>query len=167
VASGAVQSNTGQQVPGNPSGSRAQPGLYITRLAASDSSLRVPDPGIKLVDFPVQTGTSFSSAATDGVTTMTYTSTVNTVPARVDACGVLLDVYQVDLAGEISKQTTNTADQGYVRATFKASYGVAPQFGGLVVWEKVDIASANVSRTEEATVNQEPARAQAVAGGAG
>lgn len=160
VVTGTAQTDTGQQVPGNPAGSRAQPGLYITRLAASDTGLRVPDPGIKVVEFPVATGASFSTAASDGVTTMTYTSTVNRVPARVDACGVLLDVFQVDLTGEITKQTDSPGDQGYVRATFNASYGVAPQFGALVVWEKVAITSADVSRTEEATINQEPARPQ-------
>jgi hypothetical protein len=161
VAEGTVQTQTGQQAPGSPVGSREQPGLYIVRLAASDPGLRLPEPGIKLVEFPVAAGAAFTTAATDGVTTVSYTSTVNPVPARVDACGVLLDIYRVDVVGEITK---STSQDGYVRAQFNASYGVATQFGALVVWEKVDITSADVSRTLEATINQEPARPQPAEG---
>lgn len=157
VAENAAETQTGQEVPGAPAGSRVQPGLYITRLAASDTGFRAADPGIKLVEFPVVPRATFTTAASDGVTTMTYTSTVNPVPARVDACGVLLDVHQVDLTGEISRSTEN---EGYVRARFAASYGVATQYGGLVAWEKVEISSEEVSRTLEATINQEPARPQ-------
>jgi hypothetical protein len=108
-----------------------------------------------VVDFPVASGATFTTTASDGVTTIAYTSTVNTLPSRVDACGVLLDVHQVDLKGEITK---SAADDQLVRAQFSASYGVAPQFGALVVWEKVEINSGDVSRTMEATINQEPAR---------
>lgn len=161
VAENTAETHAGQEAPESPAGSRAQPGLYIVRLAASDPGFRVPDPGIKVVEFPVVTGATFTTAATDGVTTVAYTSTVSSVPARVDACGVLLDVHQIDVSGEITK---STAQEGYVRAQFTASYGIATQFGALMVWEKVEITSDDVARKLEATINQEPARPQAVEG---
>jgi len=52
---------------------------------------------------------------------------------------------------------TKLTDQGTIRAEFTSAYGVATQFGGLIVWEKTKVTSDDVERKLEATINQLPA----------
>jgi hypothetical protein len=153
-----VEGNSGQEVPDeHPEGSRIQPGLYLTRIDADDPDVRFSDPGMKVVDFPIKAGATFRSAATDGVTTVNYTSTVPTSRPRVDACGTLIDVLAVDLSGQIARRTPTGE---VVTALFTSSYGIATQYGGVIVWERAEVASGPVSRRIEATITSVPAAAK-------
>lgn len=155
---GVVEGNTGQEVPEeHPEGSRVQPGLYLTRIGSDDSAVTLDDPGLKVVDFPITAGATFRSAATDGVTTLNYTSTVPTDRPRIDACGTLIDVLRVDLTGQIARRT-ETGE--VVTALFSSSYGIATQYGGVIVWERAEVASGPVSRRIEATITSVPAAAK-------
>jgi hypothetical protein len=158
TGAGTVENDTGQSVPReHPEGSRIQPGLYLTRIDSDDSAVTLKDPGLKIVDFPIKPGAVFRSVATDGVTTLNYTSTVPAERPRIDACGTLIDVHRVDLTGQIARRA---ATGEVVTALFNSSYGIATQYGGVIVWERAEVASGPVSRRIEATIDSVPAPAK-------
>lgn len=168
-AGGTVEGGTGQDVPGDPTGAGIKPGFYLRNVdSGSDDSRKLPEPGLKLVDLPIQVGQSFHTAGTDGVTTMEYTSTVNRDRPRVDACGDLIDAFQIDLEGTISQKSQQSDEM--VIGNFTASYAIAPQFGGLIVQEATEVTSdANglpvAKRTLNATINSVPKKPKAPGGG--
>lgn len=135
--------------------------------SGSSDDVTLPDPGLKLVDLPVQVGASFHIARTDGVTTMEYTSTVNRDRPRIDACGQLIDAFQIDLEGTISRQSAQTNEVAIGDVT--ASCAIAPQFGGLVV-EEATKASSNANgvhlaqRTLNATISSIPRKSKSPRG---
>lgn len=145
-------------------GARSKPGLYLMRVDSPSGTFVVPEPGLKLVELPIQLNASFQTAGTDGSTTMSYTSTVNRDQPKVDACGELIDAFQIDLKGTISQPSRQT--DGVIIGNFTASYAIAPQFGGLIVQEATDVTSdANgvplAKRTLNATINRVPEKPKA------
>jgi len=151
-------------LPNDPTGARIKPGLYLTQVDSPSGTFAVPEPGLKLVDLPIQLNASFQTAGTDGSTTMSYTSTVNRDQPKVDACGELIDAFQIDLKGTISQPSRQT--DGVIIGNFTASYAIAPQFGGLIVQETTDVTSdANgvplAKRTLNATINRIPEKPKA------
>lgn len=163
-----VESATGVDVPVDGAGDLSaiedllpSPGVYLVRTdtpAKLTPTLSLPVdfeyPGLKLTSLPMQPGQSFHTAGTDGATTMSYTSTVSQDRPRVDACGDLIDAYQIDLEGTVSQPSETTGQP--VSGDFTAAYAIAPQFGGLIVEETTRVVSDVASKKWHAVINRIP-----------
>ena len=109
-------------------------GLYLQEQNQGGSDFR-PNPPVLLMPFPGQSGTSFQGGGTDptnGPTTMTIDPQGGTVVdrAHVDACGVVLDSWQVDIAGRVA----NARGAGLAQ-TIKLSLRIATQYGAFSVMD--------------------------------
>ena len=135
-----------------------EPGLYITRVDSTDTTGETrsfaPTPALRLAALPLVRGAVVESRGVDPQTamTMSFTSTV-TGKARVDACGVPLDSWTLDLTdGQVLSPEENL--------DFTSTYSVGTQYGGLVLRETVayagEVDGAGVSRTNTATIAQVP-----------
>ena len=139
----------------------SQPGaIYIDRIVTNDRrnpKVRPtfdPNPDLKLLEFRALNGTNYRSSGTDGTTTMSFNATIG-VNTRVDACGTLLDAIPVEVTQGV------LAGPDGVAANFTATYVFAPQYGGLVVMDKLTMQTASstggVATTEmTSTINREP-----------
>lgn len=135
----------------------APPGFYLAKVASPGALAFQPaPPGIPIARFPIDLGTVFDAAGSDGATTMSWRSTVQP-KATVDACGTPIDTYTVELSqGRIARGSTTES------LTFTSLYNLGTQYGGLPLLLKSDVAgtatgTTPVSRTEMMTINQEPA----------
>lgn len=138
-----------------PSGSTA--GIYLARVATSGNVKPfLPQfPGIQVVRLPLDLGTTFDAAGTDGTTTMSWRSTVKE-KRNVDACGTPLDSYVIELTnGRI------TSGEDAEALTFTSTIWLGSQFGGL----PLRIATATtgtsppdikITRNVEMTIDREP-----------
>lgn len=142
--------------PSDPAGIPA--GLYLTAVEEANSTVafRPQFPGIPIVQAPMTTGDSLDAVGTDGITTMSWRSTV-LGKTSVDACGTLLDSYLVELTdGRISGGERNET------VNFTSRMHIGPQFGGLVLASST---SANgtaqggmlVNRSSAITIATKPA----------
>lgn len=148
-----------------------------------------PTPALQLLSFPMVTGQSVTTRSVDPATgqVVALRSTVD-VKTRTDVCGTLIDTQVVKVDGEIGtcslpaeppsevppvpEPTAQPCDLGSVTLqgtseTFRATYHVATQYGGLVVEDVVDVftemSGGNVARTNHATLNRVPLPAAAPA----
>jgi len=113
-----------------------RPGLYLTQSDRNSmDGFAPPAPGMKLVEFPVEGGASFAATATDGVTTIDYTSTVAFSPVVLDACDTWVEGWPVTIEGTVASNDPEYL--GHQLARFEAEYVIAPQFGGLILEERV------------------------------
>lgn len=112
-------------------------GLYVASLVSrrSDGATSRFEPPLpmKLVDLPMVANTSVASAGTDprSATTVSWRTTVRQ-KVRVDACGVPLDAYRVELVG-------GRVDGPDTNVDFVATYTIATQFGGLFVADTIEV----------------------------
>jgi hypothetical protein len=107
------------------------PGLYIAKVDSGASMPFTPKPELLLLPFPANTGTTFTAAGSDGLTTLSYDGTVSQVD-RVDACGEFVDAVTVVLKN--GRASSGRAEAGTaVVENFEASYAIATQYGGLAV----------------------------------
>ncbi len=127
-------------------GLSTSPGLFLTRAdSGTAAGFRLPAPGMKLVDFPIVAGASFSASATDGVTTVDYSSSLGFSPVAVNACGSWIEGWPVTLTG-----TVVSADPEYLGhqlARFTARYVIGPQYGGLAIDEYVTVTTTDAAGT--------------------
>lgn len=136
------------------------PGLYVydvkSRGSDGQESVFTPVPSLQLAAFPLVRGAVVEARGADATTgtVMTWNSTV-TGKARVDACGTPLDSWVLDLTeGRLVSPTQDL--------TFRASYAVGTQYGGVILRDAVAFAGtdgdAGVSRSNTATIRAEPRR---------
>jgi hypothetical protein len=118
-------------------------GLYLTAMTAQDSGLptrRVAKfaPPILLMQFPGTDLATWKTAGTDSATGTTITlSGAVTRHVAVDACGSLVDAWEVHATGTLAGPNQNL--------TLDLTYDVATQYGGILVGE-----SSTVTGTEMA-----------------
>lgn len=117
--------------PANPT-----PGILLTSLHWKDS-LRgnfdfVPDQPLQFMQTPVAVGNTWSSAGADPID-QTSIQLNGRVSKRetVNACGVALDSFQVQITGTIISPT--------FQLTWTADYDIGTQFGGLILKEDVTL----------------------------
>ena len=139
-----------QVVPTPPTGSNLQgvstsqaAGLYLTAMVSSDptspqSRLTRFAPPLLLLQFPAGDLPSWTTAGTDSGSgdTMTLSAAV-TGHRQVDACGKLVDTWEVHATGSLSGP-----DQ---QLSLDLTYDVATQYGGIIVREKDSITGTQLS----------------------
>lgn len=158
-------------VPDSPLSDQA--GVFITqivtRFRAGGSDSFTPATAIRLLAFPAASGTEWDSIGTDPLTQMTMRFHARIgidVPnpehpdqpgvlakARVDACGVVLDAWYVQIKdGQILGANTDL--------DFKSIYAVVPQFGGFPVMEDITVTGTDRGTQTKshnlATISKEP-----------
>lgn len=126
-------------------GSGRDPGIYlarIERIAGGRTSVFAPQPPVLYLPTPVQIGAppgpggtraqdQIDSVGIDPTTLQALRHTGNvTKRQRVDACGKVLDSWFVDASQEFVDPDGQTERRNY-------DYGVATQYGGLIVLEHV------------------------------
>jgi hypothetical protein len=131
------------------------PGLYLARVASPGAvAFTPPFPGLVMARFPLDLGSSFDAAASDGATSMSWRSTVK-AKATVDACGTPLDAYQIELANGRS-----TTANGAENVTFTSTLMMGTQYGGLLLAQSTSAigtqGAVGVSRDVSITLDQEP-----------
>lgn len=136
----------------------ADAGLYIRQIESTrpsgERAVFTPTPDLPLAALPLVRGAKVEARGVDPTTatTMSFTSTV-AGKARVDACGEPLDSFTLEL-------TEGTLLSPRQDLEFAATYAVGTQFGGLILRETVAFTGtdgdAGVSRTNTATISQEP-----------
>jgi hypothetical protein len=138
-------------------------GIYLVSQTTGDSTFR-PTVPIPLVQTPVSPGRSFQAVGTDGVTTMSFTSTTKKTE-YVNACGTKVESILVDLSeGRIGGRT----DEGRpYRLAFEESLFIGLQFGGIPVRDVGAVRSESdvlggekVERTFDFTANVQPKAAK-------
>lgn len=110
------------------------PGLYMEKVERNDGTkFEPPPPGMLLAKFPMEPGSTFDVAGTDGVTTMVYRTTVKP-RETVFACGTAISAWPVELSRGrlIDVKTGQTVE-------FSARYMVATQYGGLIVADSTHV----------------------------
>jgi hypothetical protein len=147
---------TPSTLPVYSAGGPAVPGLYLLSLQQEgEVSVYNGDAGLLMVQYPVVPGASFSSSASDGTYTLSYTSTVGD-NAHVNACGVPLDSWTVKIVG--SAVQASTTDGPTVEVDDRYQFG--PQFGTIPLADRtkhvVTGATSTVSQVVEATINVVP-----------
>jgi hypothetical protein len=131
-------------------------GIYLAGVTTSGGGRPFSPgfPGIEVAKLPLDVGTKFDAAGTDGVTTMSWHSTM-TEKRNVDACGTPLDSYVVDLTDGM----VTGADGETVH--FSSTFSIGSQYGGIplrmaTVSEGSSDPNAPVSRSVDMTINREP-----------
>jgi len=141
----------------------ATPGILLTSLHWKDpvrgSFDFFPDQPLQFLPTPVSPNTSNPWAAS-GTDPFDQTSVTlqGTVPKRVtiNACGVPLDSFDVQISGNIVSPT--------FQLTWKADYYIGTQFGGLILGEHVTFSGPDRTRNlgdsyaydETSTINVQP-----------
>jgi hypothetical protein len=95
-----------------------------------------PSSPLQLLAFPVQNGSEINASGTDPQTGVQVTITgVLKGKKQVDACGDRVDTWFVDADERIRFVDPETLQAETIEADY--DYGVAPQFGGLLLYERV------------------------------
>jgi hypothetical protein len=137
--------------------STAPSGIYLAKVATEGDirSFEPQFPGIQIARLPLDLGTVFDAAGSDGTTTMSWRSRVKE-KANVDACGTLLDSYVIELSnGQIaSAQHTELLE-------FKSTLHIGTQYGGLLLSIATETSGTTapdipVSRVVNMTISREP-----------
>jgi hypothetical protein len=141
-------------------------GLYLTGVDVQQSPLPQPRvarfaPPVQLLQFPASGLPSWSTAGSDSESQDTITlSGAVTGHASVDACGTLVDAWEVHATGSLVGPNQDLS--------LDLTFDVATQFGGLLVGEKTSITGTEVvggggpmqavSSTVTAAISQVPQR---------
>ncbi len=96
-----------------------------------------PVPAIQLLAYPVKDGTAIDSTGTDPATTAQLTVRgIVKGKKQVDACGQRVDSWFID-AEQIFRYTDDRNGQTETLGS-NYDYGVAPQYGSMIVFEHID-----------------------------
>ncbi|HVL80148.1 MAG TPA: hypothetical protein VM840_00975 [Actinomycetota bacterium] len=158
-----VVPRTGSAVP-----QAEDPGLYIVSISSQTPEkvdTFTPVQPMRLAGFPLSNGDRVQStgASPTGSTVMRFDSTIGRLhpdepgrrdpKGRVDACGSLLDIWWIDVAGTIRGANKNL--------TFTTLFAFGPQYGGLMLEERWKVsgtdAGATVSSERRSVISREPA----------
>jgi hypothetical protein len=126
--------------PDNP----ATPGILLTSLHWKDSVRGdfdfVPDQPLQFLPTPVAVGNTWSSAGSDPIdeTSIQLNGSVSK-RETVNACGVALDSFQVQISGTIVSPT--------FQLSWTAAYDIGTQFGGLILKEDVTLSGPDSVRS--------------------
>lgn len=114
-------------------------GIYIEKVETTGAApFQPPSPGMLLARFPLQVGSTFDVAASDGVTAMTYRTKIEP-KLTVDACGTGIDTWTVQLTkGRVAKVDTGQTVE------FTARYQLATAVGGLIVDDYTKVTGTHV-----------------------
>ncbi|HEV7679634.1 MAG TPA: hypothetical protein VGQ42_13800 [Candidatus Dormibacteraeota bacterium] len=139
-----------QVVPPSPAGSNVlgvpatqAAGIYVTAMVMADSSspntrLARFAPPLLILQFPASEQPAWSTKGTDsGSGDTLQLSAAVTGHARVDACGTVIDAWEVHATGSLTGP-----DQ---TLSLDLTYDVATQYGGLIVREKDSIGGTQLS----------------------
>lgn len=140
--------------PGGPA-----PGLYLLQITDSAGDSFTPSAGIQLMPFPAAAGISYPSAnwaQGSGVDpihdeAMSIQSGAVLGEARVDACGTVLDSWQVEIKGTIGDAHGTTCPTGGScgqQRSFDLTFDDGTLYGGLVLADHL------VETGVDATTNQ-------------
>ncbi len=117
-------------------------GLYLTGVDVQQSPLPQPrvarfSPPVLLLPFPANGAAPWTTAGTDSESqdTITLNGSVDG-HATVDACGLLVDAWEVHATGSLVGPNQNLS--------LDLTYDVATQFGGVIVGEKTAITGTEV-----------------------
>jgi hypothetical protein len=119
-------------------------GLYLTGMVAKDNNLPTAraarfTPPILLMQFPGTDLPSWNTAGTDSATGTTIKlSAAVTKHVSVDACGTVVDAWEVTASGTLVGPDQNLTLNNL-------TYDVATQFGGLIVRESDDVSGTETS----------------------
>ncbi|MFN2464021.1 MAG: hypothetical protein ABR573_08995 [Candidatus Dormibacteria bacterium] len=173
----------------NPLAQSTTAGIYLSETSSADGkyAFKPQAPGLQQMPFPALTSKSFGSSASDP--TLQETETLqpdvyfsNPFPFfpgpsgsdqhspgtkvvgkdRVDACGVIVDAWQVELVGTFNSPSA--------QLTFDNLVDFATEYGGLPIWEHTRVQgsqndpksgkSQTIMLDEIATISQLPRKAQ-------
>lgn len=117
-------------------------GLYIRRVVTTDKTGAVVeafDPtgeGLRIFAQPAANGTSWNSGAADPLrgTSMRLTGMVKD-KERLNICGTIVEAWSSVVSIDVDKVDPQTGDS--VTSHIDATYTVAPQYGGLIIADKV------------------------------
>lgn len=116
-------------------------GIYFTQVVSKlpDGTIDAFTPAdpIRLISLPADpSNPQFASAGTDGVhnITMSLTGTIKG-HGRVDACGTVLDSWEVSASGHILSPTKNIS--------FTTVYDIGTHFGGLVLADQLGMSGTD------------------------
>jgi hypothetical protein len=156
-------------LPGAPSQAN-NAGIYLrqiqtTRLDGQGGTDNfAPTPEVLLMQFPAQSNTTFQGSGTDGTNTTTMKVDSGTVQnrVRVNACGTVLDSWQVEVVGRI----VNARGGPNSVRNFDITFDSVTQYGGFNVSEHVVQSYQDPDGTSERldvtdTINVAPANPQA------
>ena len=163
----------GENSVNNPAVNDGTAGVFLVQYATESQAATDnfnPNPAIKLLEFPAEPRREWDTRGVDPLTqaSMTFHARIGIdVPdgddpddlpdfqakTRVDACGVVLDAWIVDIVnGQI------VSGQGEL--VINARYAMAPQFGGLTLMETVKLTGTSsagpVNSENTATISSEP-----------
>jgi hypothetical protein len=158
-------------LPGAPPASQANnAGIYLrqiqtTRLdGTGGTDSFAPTPEVLLMQFPADNNVAFQGGGTDGATTtaMKVDSGTDQKHVRVNACGTVLDSWQVEIVGRI----VNARGGPNGVRNFDITFDSATQYGGFNVSEHVvetypDPAGTPVTLDVTDTINVAPLGPQA------
>ena len=144
------------------------PGMYIARIQTRDKGVVrdfTPATLLKIFEWAGATGTQFAVSGSDDDETMSFVATIGQ-GRHVNACGTPLDALTVQLSeGRYVwryKDTAGTEQQ--VVSDFSATYGIATQYGALIIASDYQrrtkaVSGADVEFLElETEINAEPAK---------
>ena len=151
-------------IPGAPATPAA--GLYLQEQVQERGTTKddfAPQPPILLMPFPASKGATFQGSGTDpinGPTTMTVDPQGGTIvdKARVDACGAVLDSWQVTINGHVVN-----ARGGGQPQTFHLTLFIGTQYGALSLQDHLVLSGTDQASGQPmtydvtATINQKPA----------
>lgn len=131
---------------------RDDDGIYLIRIERETEGGRRatfdPVPQIEVLPLPVELGAEVNSTGVDP-NSLEVLRVTGTVPKRfrIDACGDPVDSFLVDATQEFISSSGESTQRNY-------DYGVATQFGGMIVFEHVDAPCA--SQDEKGKCDPEP-----------
>jgi hypothetical protein len=122
-------------------GLRPAAGIYLTAMSDDAGSAFTPNsPGVLIMPLPATQGTTFQGAGTSPTTAQTMevdpTSKING-HGRVNACGTVLDAWEVQIVGKMVDAASNGCPAGTTtcgqQKDFTLTVEFATQFGGLMI----------------------------------
>ena len=144
-------------------GNSTTDGIFITQVVtkAADGTISqfAPQPAIRIMPLPAQNSQqSFQSAGVDAIHGLTEEISGTIVSRqRVDACGTVLDSWEVHVTGRLLSSSEDLA--------LDATYDIGTQFGGLSLEDKLTLsgtdAGGSVQRTTTAIIDNVPPQAGA------
>lgn len=137
------------------------PGFYLGKVVNDRTKASfTPTPPLPLARFPLVRGQSFSAAASDGTTSMSYVATVKGL-GKVNACGEPAQGWSIELTeGRITQEIDGVLQS----SVFVEALALGTQYGGLILSDSVTVSgtlpTVAISRTSSFKINELPAVAR-------